>query len=165
MGTGGRRDTAGVMRRPLPIARTHTSSASFSISTIFRQDPRYYRLGQGGGGERLGHAVAHTFVSRGNSGGKELNFSLWGRDRQHRCRRKPLSSRTGPGIRAGGEAIGHQLRRMPWGSMCSRNSGRRSCATEPAFPRAGGGSGRGRARSAELKRAGPVRGPVTVHTS
>jgi len=56
---------------------THNFFGKFFYPTIFRQDPRYYRLGQGGGGERLGHAVAHTFVSRGNSGGKELNFSLW----------------------------------------------------------------------------------------
>jgi hypothetical protein len=50
---------------------------TFLFPVIFRQDPRYYRLGQGTGGARLGYAVKHAFVARGDSGKKMFNFSEW----------------------------------------------------------------------------------------
>jgi hypothetical protein len=44
---------------------------------LFRQDPRYYRLGQGSAQERLGHALAHRFITRGDSGKRMPNYSEW----------------------------------------------------------------------------------------
>jgi len=49
----------------------------FFYPTIFRQDPRYFREGQGSTKARLGHALAHTFVARRDSGGSMPNLSLW----------------------------------------------------------------------------------------
>ncbi len=40
----------------------------FLYPALFRQDPRYYRLGQGSTQARMGHALAHRFVTRGDSG-------------------------------------------------------------------------------------------------
>lgn len=50
---------------------------TFFFPVIFRQDPRYYRLGHGATGERLGHALTHVFVAHGDSGRKNFNFSEW----------------------------------------------------------------------------------------
>jgi hypothetical protein len=50
---------------------------TFIFPVIFRQDPRYYRLGQGTTGERTGHALTHVFVARGDSGKKMFNYSEW----------------------------------------------------------------------------------------
>jgi hypothetical protein len=49
----------------------------FFYPTIFRQDPRYFRDGQGSAKGRFGHAMAHTFVARSDSGGSMPNLSLW----------------------------------------------------------------------------------------
>ena len=49
----------------------------FLYPSLFRQDPRYYRLGQGPAQERLGHALAHRFVTRGDSGRRMPNYSEW----------------------------------------------------------------------------------------
>ena len=38
---------------------------------------RYYRLGAGGTGRRLGHALAHTFVAHSNHGKQMPNISEW----------------------------------------------------------------------------------------
>lgn len=56
---------------------THNFFGKFFYPAIFRQDPRYYREGEGSTGARLRHAVGHTFVARGDSGSREPNFSLW----------------------------------------------------------------------------------------
>jgi len=46
--------------------------------SLFRQDPRYYRLGaECSGTARLGHALAHRFVTRGDSGKQMPNYSQW----------------------------------------------------------------------------------------
>ena len=50
---------------------------TFLFPVVFRQDPRYYRLGQGAGSARLGHALAHVFVTHGDSGKTMFNFSEW----------------------------------------------------------------------------------------
>jgi hypothetical protein len=50
---------------------------TFFFPVLFRQDPRYYRLGQGAGSTRLGHALQHVFVAHGDSGRKMFNFSEW----------------------------------------------------------------------------------------
>lgn len=49
----------------------------FFYPVIFRQDPRYYRKGNGAAAERFGYALTHTFVTRGDSGKKMPNYSLW----------------------------------------------------------------------------------------
>jgi len=50
---------------------------TFFFPVLFRQDPRYYRLGYGANGHRLGHALTHVFVAHGDSGRKNFNFSEW----------------------------------------------------------------------------------------
>ncbi|HTV60527.1 MAG TPA: hypothetical protein VMJ93_16760 [Verrucomicrobiae bacterium] len=50
---------------------------SFLYPTIFREDPRYYRLGRGGTGHRLFHAVAHIVVAHGDQGGRMPNYADW----------------------------------------------------------------------------------------
>jgi hypothetical protein len=49
----------------------------FFYPVIFRQDPRYYRKGNGSTRARLGHAMAHTFAARSDSGNVMPNYSLW----------------------------------------------------------------------------------------
>jgi hypothetical protein len=49
----------------------------FFYPTIFHQDPRYYRLGQGGFRVRLGHALKHRFITVTDSGNNMFNFSEW----------------------------------------------------------------------------------------
>jgi hypothetical protein len=49
----------------------------FLYPSLFRQDPRYYRLGQGTAQARLGHALAHRFVARSDSGRRMPNYSEW----------------------------------------------------------------------------------------
>ena len=49
----------------------------FLYPSLFRQDPRYYRLGQGPTQARLGHALAHRFITRGDSGKRMPNYSEW----------------------------------------------------------------------------------------
>ena len=50
---------------------------TFVFPVIFRQDPRYYRLGEGTTSVRLKHALMHTLVAHGDSGKKMFNFSEW----------------------------------------------------------------------------------------
>jgi len=49
----------------------------FAYPSIFSEDPRYYRLGQGSGGRRFWHAVNHTFVAHRDNGDQMFNFSEW----------------------------------------------------------------------------------------
>ena len=49
----------------------------FFYPVIFRQDPRYYRKGNGTTRGRFGNALAHTFITRGDSGKQMPNYSLW----------------------------------------------------------------------------------------
>jgi hypothetical protein len=46
-------------------------------STIFQEDPRYYRMAHGGGKARFFHALEHSFVARRESGADMFNFSEW----------------------------------------------------------------------------------------
>ncbi len=52
---------------------------TFLYPSIFHQDPRYYRMGQGQGSpnQRLAHALAHRFVSQNDSGKRIFNYSEW----------------------------------------------------------------------------------------
>jgi len=49
----------------------------FAYPTLFSEDPRYYRLGQGSTKRRLLHAAAHVFVAYHDSGGPMPNYSEW----------------------------------------------------------------------------------------
>jgi hypothetical protein len=49
----------------------------FFYPAIFRQDPRYYRRGEGPISKRIGHALTHAYHTRGDSGRQMLNYSLW----------------------------------------------------------------------------------------
>lgn len=56
------------------------TSEFFSVvvySTIFREDPRYYRLGYGSPERRFAHALRHTFVAKREDGAEEFNYSEW----------------------------------------------------------------------------------------
>lgn len=50
---------------------------TFFFPTIFRQDPRYYRLGYGTTQSRMGHALEHTVITRTDAGNRMFNFSEW----------------------------------------------------------------------------------------
>ena len=50
---------------------------TFLYPVIFRQDPRYYRLQEGGTKHRLGNALAHIFVTQSDSGTRMFNYSEW----------------------------------------------------------------------------------------
>lgn len=45
------------------------------LPTIFRQDPRYFYRGTGSNGSRLWYAVSRAFVTRGDNGKAQVNFS------------------------------------------------------------------------------------------
>jgi hypothetical protein len=50
---------------------------TFFYPSIFREDPRYYRLGHGTVPKRFFHAVNHAFVTHSDSGAHWFNFSEW----------------------------------------------------------------------------------------
>lgn len=56
---------------------TQNFFSKFFYPAIFQQDPRYFRQGHGSTKSRIGHAIAHTFVARGDAGGSMPNLSLW----------------------------------------------------------------------------------------
>jgi hypothetical protein len=45
--------------------------------TLLHQDPRYFRRGTGGGWSRMKYAMSQTFLTRGDSGRVQLNYSEW----------------------------------------------------------------------------------------
>lgn len=45
------------------------------LPSLLHQDPRYYQLGRGGFWRRTGHAVGRLFVTGGDYGGRQFNFS------------------------------------------------------------------------------------------
>ena len=45
------------------------------LPTVFRQDPRYFYRGTGSDGSRLWYAVSRAFVTRGDNGRQQVNFS------------------------------------------------------------------------------------------
>src|ERR1051326_5146620 len=49
----------------------------FLYPSIFKEDPRYYRRGEGPFKHRLFHAVSHIIVAHRNSGAAQFNFSEW----------------------------------------------------------------------------------------
>jgi hypothetical protein len=50
---------------------------TFLYPAVFRQDPRYYRLGHGSTPHRLLHAMRHVFVAHSDSGNLMFNYSEW----------------------------------------------------------------------------------------
>jgi hypothetical protein len=51
--------------------------STFLYPSLFHQDPRYYRMGQGPANQRMAHALAHRFVSQSDSGKRMFNYSEW----------------------------------------------------------------------------------------
>jgi len=49
----------------------------FAYPTIFSEDPRYYRTGQGPARRRMLHAVAHAVVAYNDDGKPMFNYSEW----------------------------------------------------------------------------------------
>lgn len=49
----------------------------FAYPTLFSEDPRYYRLGQGSNKRRFWHAVEHVVVAHNDHGRRMFNFSEW----------------------------------------------------------------------------------------
>jgi hypothetical protein len=65
------------------LAASYTDDAEFrffkefAYPTIFSEDPRYYRLGEGSAGRRFLHAVTHSVVASNDHGSPMFNFSEW----------------------------------------------------------------------------------------
>ena len=78
---------------------------TFFFPVIFRQDPRYYRLGQGTSSTRMRHALAHVWVAHGDSGKKMFNFSEW----MGTTASSVLSNTYHPGNRRGAEAASERI--------------------------------------------------------
>jgi len=49
----------------------------FAFPTVFDEDPRYYRLGSGGGRNRFLHAIEHSVIAHSDDGEPIFNFSEW----------------------------------------------------------------------------------------
>lgn len=49
--------------------------SNFVYPTLFKQDPRYFRLGEGSVGKRIFYAGESQFVARKDSGGRTFHFS------------------------------------------------------------------------------------------
>lgn len=49
----------------------------FAYPSLFGEDPRYYRLANGGSGRRLLHALEHVFVAHREDGTHMVNASQW----------------------------------------------------------------------------------------
>jgi hypothetical protein len=49
----------------------------FAYPTIFSEDPRYYRMGQGPAGRRFMHAVTHAVIAYNDHGKPIFNYSEW----------------------------------------------------------------------------------------
>ncbi|MGH9687336.1 MAG: hypothetical protein ACRD5K_09615 [Candidatus Acidiferrales bacterium] len=45
--------------------------------TVFSQDPRYYRLGRGGTGRRIIHALSHAVIAHNDHGAPDFNYTEW----------------------------------------------------------------------------------------
>ena len=47
----------------------------YAYPSLLKEDPRYFRLGEGGFGRRFGYSVKQEFVCRKDSGGQSFNYS------------------------------------------------------------------------------------------
>ena len=53
----------------------HDFFTRFALPSLLRQDPRYFRRGQGVAGPRLGYALSRVVVTQGDNGERQFNFS------------------------------------------------------------------------------------------
>lgn len=51
---------------------------SFLLASIFKQDPRYFRKGSGGFGNRFGYSISRVLVTRSDAGRQQFNISAVG---------------------------------------------------------------------------------------
>lgn len=58
-------------------ASFHDLFSSAVFPSLFRQDPRYFRSGQGKGSRRFWYAVSRVFLTRNDSGRAAPNVSQW----------------------------------------------------------------------------------------
>jgi hypothetical protein len=75
-----RQGSTGFGKRYAAAVTDNATSDFFGIylfPSLFGQDPRYYTMRQGPAPVRLGHALAHRFVTRGDSGKLMPNYSEW----------------------------------------------------------------------------------------
>jgi hypothetical protein len=49
--------------------------SNFFYPTLFKDDPRYFRLGQGSFGQRFGRSVKQEFICHTDNGGRSFSFS------------------------------------------------------------------------------------------
>lgn len=49
--------------------------AEAALPSLLKQDPRYFRMGQGSAGKRMGYAITRVLVTRTDSGHHTFNFS------------------------------------------------------------------------------------------
>ena len=77
----------------------------FAYPTIFSEDPRYYRLGQGGTRKRILHAAEHLVIAHHNNGTRMFNYSAW----LGTTSRVALSNLYHPGNERGGGAMARQV--------------------------------------------------------
>jgi hypothetical protein len=47
----------------------------YAFPSLFHTDPRYFQLGTGTGGHRIGYAISRAFVTRKDSGGNTINMA------------------------------------------------------------------------------------------
>lgn len=79
------------------------------LPSLFRQDPRYYFQGTGTNGSRARHAVASVFVTHGDNGKRQFNYSnILGNFASAGLSNLyyPASDRNGAGLTLGNAAIG-----------------------------------------------------------
>jgi len=71
---------AGYGKRFVAAATDQASSLffkDFAYPALFREDPRYYPLGEGGTGRRLRHVFKQAFVAHSENGRSMFNLSEW----------------------------------------------------------------------------------------
>lgn len=50
---------------------------TFFYPSLFHQDTRYFRMGEGPARQRIAHALAHRFIAQSDSGQRMFNYSEW----------------------------------------------------------------------------------------
>ena len=88
------------------------SSEFFSdvlYSTIFSEDPRYYRLAHGSGKRRFFHALEHTVVAKREDGTNEFNFCEWLGTASSVALARAYPTGARPGVAPAAESFGFAL--------------------------------------------------------
>ena len=78
------------------------------LPSLLHQDPRYFYQGTGTTSSRLRHALSSPFITRGDKGGRQINFSSLGGDLASSALAQTYypDSNRGPGMMFGNFAIG-----------------------------------------------------------